>query len=177
MDRLPSREQFNDEAMPHLPALVRYARYILPKEEDAQDLVQETYFEAWKSFHRYQPGTNCKAWLFRIFRNLLSKKRRSDTRRGVSVELDALENPDALTADDTKVPVAVDELEAEDVRRALKHLPQEYRDVLLLLMEDLSYKEIADALAIPAGTVMSRIHRGRRVLRDQLRMAGFGRMG
>ena len=172
----PVKDVFYEEAMAHLPALTRYARFTLRNADGADDLVQETFLEAWKSFHRYEPGTNCKAWLFRIFKNLLSKKRRKDFRHAPPISLDAVENPDALMPDDHATEKAEDALRSEEVLVALDKLPDEYKDVLLLLMEGLSYKEIAEALAIPAGTVMSRIHRARETLRKSLKFSEFGPM-
>lgn len=170
MAQQPLLRAFEDEALTHMPSIARYAGFVVPDAEDARDLVQETFLEAWRCFDRYQPGTNCKAWLFRIFRNLLSKKRRKEARQGPTVELDALENPDAVLPVGESFAEPADQLESEEIQRALRALPGEYRDVLLLLLEDLSYREIADTLGIPAGTVMSRIHRGREALRHMLHM-------
>ena len=156
--------------MPHLPALTRYSMYVAGNREEAHDLVQETFYEAWRCFDRYEPGTNCKAWLFRIFRNLLSKKRRRDYRHSAPVELDALEQPDTVTYDgETEPPPdAIDSLQQEEILKALHEIQAEYRETLLLLLEGLSYQEIADTLQIPQGTVMSRISRGRDALRKKL---------
>lgn len=174
----PSRVRFEQEALVHLPALLRYARYMTADVEDAKDLVQETYLEAWKSFDRYRAGTNCKAWLFRIFHNLWSKKRRSESRCAPPpLELDAMSNPDAVLSEAKRSPDAVDALEAGEIQQALQALAAEYREVLLLTMEGLSYRETAEVLSVPAGTVMSRIHRGRQALREQLRARGYHATG
>lgn len=159
---------FESEALVHFRALLRYAASLLGNEDDAQELTQETFFEAWRCFDRYEPGTNCKAWLFRIFRNLLSNRRRRERLAGQVVELDAQESPDTLLSDRATQPTSFDEIESGEIIAALRSLPRDHQDVLVLLMEGYAYREIAELLHIPIGTVMSRIHRAREALRNRL---------
>jgi RNA polymerase sigma-70 factor (ECF subfamily) len=128
----------------------------------AQDLVQETYKEAWKSFKNYQPGTNCKAWLFKILMRVTQHQSRKN-RRFLRVQLEDVPE---------RKLVAFSTAE-EDVRRAeildlVSRIPEKYRTVLLLTdVEGLSYKEVAETLEVPLGTVMSRLNRARNILRER----------
>ena len=135
---------------------------------DAEDLVQETYLQAWQSFHRFQIGTNCRAWLFRILFNVLQHHRRKWYNAKVNIEVD-----DCLEDTVAYEPPVPQQLSDEDVLAAFERVPMRYRDVVLLAdVEDFAYKEIAATLSIPIGTVMSRISRGRELLRREL--ASFG---
>ena len=132
---------------------------------EAEDLVQEVYLEAWKSFHRFQTGTNCRAWLFKILFHRLHHFRR---RWAKAAKVEAFENPedqDNLIAE-TPVP---QEIRDEDVLQALGKVPIEFREVVLLAdVQEFSYKEIAETMKLPLGTVMSRLSRGRKLLRQEL---------
>jgi RNA polymerase sigma-70 factor, ECF subfamily len=133
---------FESVALPHLQDLFRTAARLLGSASDAEDLVQETYLHAWKSFHRFQPGTNCRAWLFKILFHRI------------------------LLAFEPPVP---EHLSDEDVLSTLEKIPPDFREVVLLAdVQEFSYKEIADVLRIPVGTVMSRLSRGRKMLRTEL---------
>ena len=156
---------FEAAAMPHLPDLYRSASFLVRNSVDAEDLVQEVYLEAWKSFHRFELGTNCRAWLFRIMFHRLHHLRR----RLVKVsKVEAFANP----VDENihmAVPQVPKDITDEDILRALETVPLEFRGVVLMAdVEDFSYKEIAETLRIPLGTVMSRLSRGRRLLREGL---------
>jgi len=158
-------ENFEGAAMPHLADLYRTASLLLRDRHEAEDLVQDTYLEAWKSFHRFEMGTNCRAWLFKIMFHRLHHVRRRLVKTSRVVTID---DPDAhveLAAE----PVVPQEIRDEDVLNALAKVAVEFRDIVLLAdVEEFSYKEIAETLRIPLGTVMSRLSRGRKLLRQEL---------
>jgi len=158
---------FEAEAMPHLDRLFRLAMWMERDRQEAEDLVQETMVQALKSFHRFTPGTNCKAWLVTILHHVRSNRRRARMRRP------EVEDPDDRIAQtvpaDPPIPQQVTD---EDMLAALRGIPEAHQDIILLCdVEGMTYKEIAEALAIPIGTVMSRLHRGRAMLRAQLKPA------
>lgn len=158
------RDQFNDEAMPHVRALLRTAARLCGTRESAEDLVQETFLQAWRSFHRFEPGTNCRAWLYKIMLFTHSRSRRDQSRRPFHVDLDTA-NEKALLFE----PLTPDSITATSVRAAFDALPEPFRlAVLLVDVEGLTYREAADALDAPIGTVMSRLNRGRRLMRIAL---------
>ena len=160
-------EDFETAALPHLHDLYRTALRVTGNRDEADDLVQETYLQAWKSFHRFEPGTNCRAWLFKILFHVLHHHRRRLSRFIV------IENADEVI-ENTLVyePPVPQHISDEDILQALAKLPEPYREVVLLAdVEEVSYKEVAEALGIPIGTVMSRLNRGRQQLRKAL--AGF----
>lgn len=170
------REAFEREALPHLDALHSYALHLSRDPADAEDLVQETYIKALANFASYQQGTNCRAWLFRILTNTYFNLRRSRRRQNPvdfdnspDVELQAAEN-----AQDQGIyrPIdaqLLDGVVSRHVTEALDSLPPEFRSVLLLAdLHDFSYKEIADVLECPVGTVMSRLYRARRAMQKKL---------
>lgn len=150
--------------MPHAPDLFRVAMFLKRDRDAAEDLVQETMMQGLRSFHRYKPGTNCKAWLTTIMYNTHYKQLRKETRLrlvGDSEEMIAQTVPF-----EASIPQHVTD---EDVLRALEKLPPIFREVVVLCdVEDFSYKEIAGIVGIPMGTVMSRLHRGRKILRAEL---------
>lgn len=156
-------EEFEAAALPHLNDLFRTAASLLGDRTEAEDLVQETYLQAWKSFHRFEPGTNCRAWLFKILFHRLHHHRRKWFRLRLATSEDTLE--ETLQYE----PPVPESLSDEEVLAALDKIPEDFRDVLLLAdVEEFSYKEVAAALDIPMGTVMSRLSRGRRLLRVEL---------
>jgi RNA polymerase sigma-70 factor, ECF subfamily len=166
----PSRDDpsawaaFEGEVLPHSDRLFRLAMWLVRNRADAEDVVQETMIQALRSFHRYQPGTNCRAWLITILQRIVSNRRRA---KGRSVVVDDPEDRIANTV--PFVPPVPQELTDEQVLESLRKLPTVFQEVILLCdVEDLSYKEAAEALAIPIGTVMSRLHRGRAQLRTEL---------
>ena len=160
--RLEDWASFESEALPFHADLYRLAKWLLRNQAEAEDLVQETFVEALRSFHRFEQGTNCRAWLIKIMYHLLSKRRRESNRLRVVGDVDE-------QIAETVEPAASGDLAGEEVLNALKRLPQHYREVVILSdVEELNYKEIADALSIPIGTVMSRLSRGRSLLRSEL---------
>ena len=151
--------------MPHLADLYRTASFLLRDLHEAEDLIQETYLEAWKSFHRFELGTNCRAWLFKIMFHRLHHVRRRVVKTSRVITIDTPERQAELVAE----PVVPQEILDEDVLKALEKVAVEFREVVLLAdVEEFSYKEIAETLKIPLGTVMSRLSRGRKLLRQEL---------
>ena len=162
--RLEDWASFESEALPFHADLYRLAKWLLRNQTEAEDLVQETLVEGLRSFHRFEKGTNCRAWLIKIMYHLLSKRRRESSRLRVVGDVD-----EQIVETVAVAPAASGETPGEEVLNALKRLPQHYQEVVILSdVDDLSYKEIADALSIPTGTVMSRLHRGRSLLRSEL---------
>ena len=155
---------FEQEALPHAGRLFRLAMWFERNRTDAEDVVQDTMVEALRSFHRFQPGTNCRAWLVTILQRIVSKRRRGMGRAPM------VQDPDDRIAHSVPFVAPVrQELVDESVLESLRRLPAGFQEVIVLCdIEDLSYKEAADALAIPIGTVMSRLHRGRAQLRNEL---------
>ena len=166
--RQPARRaNFEAAALPYLEDIFRAARRMVGNRSEAEDLVQQVYLTAWKAFDRFQPGTNCKAWLFKILLNeVLHHRRRLATNRTV---------PGDLEPEQVYRPPVPEELNDEDVLRAIDDVAEDFRKVVLLAdVHEFSYKEIADILGIPIGTVMSRLNRGRKLFRTRLaRFAGL----
>ncbi len=153
-------ENFEAAALPHLNELFRTAARLVGSRTEAEDLIQETYMQAWKSFHRFELGTNCRAWLFRILFNKANHQRRRLFWRKTH-------DSDVLLEETLRYETPVSEqLSDEEVLLALERLPRHYREVVLLIdVEEFSYKEVAGILSVPIGTVMSRLSRGRKLLR------------
>jgi RNA polymerase sigma-70 factor (ECF subfamily) len=159
---------FEAEALPHLDSVFRIAMWLERNRAEAEDLVQETFRQALESFHRYTPGTNCRAWLMTILHHVRSNRRRGKARAPV------VEDPDdKLAAAVPFVPPVPEHLTDEEMLAALRRIPEQYQDVILMSdVEELTYTEIASTLDIPMGTVMSRLHRGRALLRQELTKPG-----
>jgi RNA polymerase sigma-70 factor (ECF subfamily) len=155
---------FEAEALPHVDRLFRLAMWFERDRSVAEDLVQETMMQALRSFHRFQPGTNCRAWLTTILQHVRNNRRRAQGRSLL------VEDPDDRIAQTIAfVPPVPQQLTDEEILGALQRIPAPFQEVILLSdVEELTYREIADALAIPLGTVMSRLHRGRALLRSEL---------
>jgi len=154
------REEFEVQALPQLDALVRSALRMCGSREEAEDAVQETYLQAWKYWRSFQQGTNCRAWLFRILFNVI-KKKATEKRTFVPIEEPKVEN---LVHFDRVA--SLNEFEMLEVFDQLTH---EHREVVLLVVvEEMSYKDAAAALGVPMGTVMSRLNRARTELRQRL---------
>ena len=158
-------EIFEAEAMQHINDLYRTALRLTRSRIDADDLVQETYMQAWKSFDQYEPGTNCRAWLYKILLNKYDHHRRKMiTRAKYVTEADDLVFE--LSPGTEPVP---ETLTDREVINALNALPEHYRSVVLLAdVHEFDYKEVAEILQIPIGTVMSRLSRARTRLRQAL---------
>lgn len=155
-------EIFEREALPHIDSLYRTAISLSLDRPAAEDLVQETFHEAWKSFASYQPGTNCKAWLFRILFRTRGRLAKSSV-DWVDVDVEELRDEKLVTK-----PEALARVERNEIRQIVSSLPEHYRIVLILADgEQLSYREISETLRIPVGTVMSRLNRARRIMRER----------
>jgi RNA polymerase sigma-70 factor, ECF subfamily len=166
-ERLPS-ETFEQLAMPLFERLFNFACWLTQDRGEAEDLVQETYAKALKGFSSFQPGTNFRAWIYRILRNAFLTSRSGLKAASVPLEADG-EAETALTHEETPESILLQRSDWQLVQRALEQLPVTYREVLLLCeVEEMSYQEIATALSIPIGTVMSRLSRARRALRSQV---------
>ena len=170
-------DEFEVEALRHLDALYRTALRMTRSEADAEDLVQETYIRAFRFRDQFTLGTNMKAWLFRILTNTFINTYRRKTAQPEITDLEGIDEFSLYRrmADDRAASTSPDP-EAEllnsvvdtEVTDALEELPEKFRTTVLLDVEGFSYKEIAEMLAIPIGTVMSRLHRGRKFLQKRL---------
>lgn len=157
-------DAFEAQALPHVGRLFRLAMWFERDQSEAEDLVQETLMQALRSFHRFQPGTNCRAWLKAILQRVRSNRRRARQRSPLVSDTDG-----RIVERAHFVPPVPQELTDEDVIAALGRIPARFQEVIVLSdVEDLTYREIAEALDIPLGTVMSRLHRGRAMLRSEL---------
>lgn len=157
-------EDFEREAMPHSADLFRVAMFLKRDRDAAEDLVQETMIQSLKSFHRFEKGTNCKAWMTTIMYHTHYKQLRKET--NLKTVADTEEKIAATIQFEAPIP---QEITDEDVLEALEQVPEIFREVVLLCdVEGFAYKEIAGLLEVPIGTVMSRLHRGRRILRGEL---------
>jgi RNA polymerase sigma-70 factor (ECF subfamily) len=170
--------QFTDQAFQHMGALYSAALRMTRSPADAEDLVQETYLKAYRSWHSYQQGTNLKAWLYRILTNTFINSYRSKKRRPEQTDLDEVEDLylyrrlgglEAAAASRSAEDDVMDLFTDSEVKGAVEALPDQFRMAVLLAdVEGFSYKEIAEILDVPIGTVMSRLHRGRKALQKAL---------
>ncbi len=175
---MSAKEKFTSDAMQYAPQLFSTALRMTRNRADAEDLVQETYIKGWRSFHTFQEGTNLRAWLFRIMTNTYINKYNAQKRKGTEVELDDVEelflykrlgsidqSQLSSSAEDQMLDLFTD----DEVKGALESLPEDFRiPVLLSDVDGFAYKEIAEMLEIPIGTVMSRLHRGRKAMQKML---------
>jgi RNA polymerase sigma-70 factor (ECF subfamily) len=174
-EELKKRKTFEIEALPHMDVLYRTALRMTRNESDAEDLVQETYVKAYRFWDRFEPGSNCRAWLFKIMTNIFINEYRSKSRSPLTVNVDELDDNflyGQLTTDRT-----VENPEQrffakildDDVKKAIENLPDDFRLVVILsFLEGFSYQEIADIMDLQLGTVKSRLHRGRKLLQKAL---------
>ena len=161
---------FEELAMPLFDSLYNFARWLTHNSNDAEDLVQETYLKALRGFASFKGGTNFRAWIFQILRNTFLSSC-SKLERRMTVAMDSEEDLAALPATPASPESLLIERSGNDaVRRAIHQLPLIFREVILLCdVEDASYREIAEILSIPIGTVMSRLARARKAVRESLR--------
>ena len=167
---------FDSQVMPYLDSLYNTAYRMTRSAEDAEDLVQETYFKAYKYYDKFEEGTNLKAWLFKILKNTFINNYRKKKLEPRSVDFAEIEDSfERIVRRDNSEQPADPEAEYfngvldDDVKKALDSLPYDYRMVVILAdLEDFSYKEIAEILDCPVGTVMSRLYRGRKLLEKAL---------
>ncbi|MCG7428010.1 sigma-70 family RNA polymerase sigma factor [Helcobacillus sp. ACRRO] len=171
-----SDDEFEAEALTHLDSLYGGALKLARHQQDAEDLVQETYAKAYRARNSFRPGTNMRAWLFRIMHNAFISGYRKQQRRpqesaGDGVEDWQLHRAESHTSTGLRSAEteALEALPDSDIKEALNNLREDYREAVYLAdVEGFSYKEIAEIMETPIGTVMSRLHRGRAQLRDQL---------
>ncbi len=165
----PPLAGFEELAMPLFDSLYNFARWLAQNSNDAEDLVQEAYLKALRSFESFQPGTNFRAWMFQILRNTFLSSR-SKLERRMTVAMDSEKGGPELAVDmETPETILMFRGNSQLVQRAIDDLPPHYRETLLLCeVEEMSYQEIAQILSIPTGTVMSRLARARKSVRQSL---------
>ena len=164
-------KDFEAVALAHRDSIYRYALHMSKSKADAEDLVQDTYLKAYRFFDKFEAGTNCKAWLLTILKNTFLNTVRRNKGYHQMIHLSEMEERGVqlLTEDGPEDEVFGDLLD-DDITAAMEELPAGYRTAVVLAdMEGLSYREVADRMSCPVGTVMSRLHRGRRLLRERLR--------
>jgi len=168
------QQDFNEEIIPHLDALYNFGLRLTSDPNDAEDLVQDTIVKAYRFFSSYEKGTNAKAWLFRILKNSYINNYRKKSKKPQEVDYDEVASfYETIRADRTESSDLEDkmfrELIDDDLTRALEKIPEDFRTVVLLCdVEDFTYEEIANMLDVPIGTIRSRLHRGRNLLKAQL---------
>jgi len=172
--KTPKQSEFESEALPNADLLYNYALRMTNNGADADDLVQETFLKAFRFWDKYEKGTNIRAWLFRIMKNSYINRYRREAKEPDTVDYDEIQNfyssiraESADSSDDQASSFA--SLLDDDMATAIADLPEDFRTVVILCdIEGLTYEEIAEFLDCPLGTVRSRLHRGRSLLRARL---------
>jgi RNA polymerase sigma-70 factor (ECF subfamily) len=168
------QREFEREALPHTDLLYNYALRLTSNAADADDLLQETFLKAYRFWDKYETGTNIRAWLFRIMKNSYINRYRKEVKTPTTVDYDEVEDfyasvKDRASESNDLQEILYGNLLDDDVATAVAELPEDFRTVVLLCdIEGLSYEEIAEFVDIPLGTVRSRLHRGRKLLREKL---------
>jgi RNA polymerase sigma-70 factor (ECF subfamily) len=168
----PRTDEFEAAAMPHMNDIYRTAARLLGTGTGADDVVQDVYLQAWKSFDQFEIGTNCRAWLFKILFHTLNHYRR----KWLNIRM-VKESEEILDLTPAGGPPMPEHITDGEMLTALSDVPQDFRTVVILIdVEEFSYKEAAGILNVPIGTVMSRLSRGRKMLRERLagRAASYG---
>ena len=171
---LKKQEDFNEEIIPHLDALYNFGLRLTSDPNDAEDLVQDTIVKAYRFFSSYEKGTNAKAWLFRILKNSYINNYRKRSKKPQEVDYDEVATfYETIRAERTETSDLEDkmfrELIDDELSQALDNIPEDFRTVVLLCdVEDFTYEEIANMLDVPIGTIRSRLHRGRNLLKAEL---------
>lgn len=168
------QDDFHGEMLPHLDALYNFALHLSSDHEDAEDLVQDTMVKAYRFFHSYEKGTNAKAWLFRILKNSFINRYRKVSKQPNKVDYDeispfyeSIRSEQSETTDMEELMYR--EMLGDEVTIALQKLPEDFRSVVILCdIDGFTYEEIANMLDVPIGTIRSRLHRGRNLLRSIL---------
>lgn len=164
LSRRPRSAEFEAAAMPHMNDIYRTAARLLGNGTGADDVVQDVYLQAWKSFSQFELGTNCRAWLFKILFHTMHHYRR----KWLSIRM-VKESDEILEQAAAGSPPLPEDITDEELLAALAEVPQDFRAVILLIdVEEFSYKEAAGILSVPIGTVMSRLSRARRLLREKV---------
>jgi RNA polymerase sigma-70 factor, ECF subfamily len=163
-------DSFEELAMPLFDQLYNFAHWLTQNREEAEDLVQETYAKALKGFSSFQLGTNFRAWMYRILRNTFLTSR-TGLKVTMTIPLDPAEDgPELAVEHNTPETLLFQRSSRELLQRAIDELPVYFREILILCeVEEMSYQEISETLSVPIGTVMSRLSRARKQLRDRLR--------
>lgn len=171
---LRKQQDFNEEILPHLDSLYNFGLRLTSDPNDAEDLVQDTIVKAYRFFSSYEKGTNAKAWLFRILKNSYINNYRRQSKKPHEVDYDEVssfyetiraERTDSSDLEDKMFRELID----DELTAALDQIPEDFRTVVLLCdVEDFTYEEIANMLDVPIGTIRSRLHRGRKLLKAQL---------
>ena len=173
-DEVQKQKDFEEEIIPHLDAMYNFALRLTSDPNDAEDLVQDTIVKAFRFFSSYEKGTNAKAWLFRILKNSYINNYRKKSKQPNQVDYDEVSSfYETIRADRTDTSDLEDrmfrELIDDDISNALEELPEDFRTVVLLCdVEGFTYEEIANMLDVPIGTIRSRLHRGRNLLKAEL---------
>jgi RNA polymerase sigma-70 factor (ECF subfamily) len=171
---IEKQKKFENETVPHQDALYNYALKIARNADDAQDLLQETYYKAFKNYHQFENGTNSKAWMFMILKNTFINNYRKLKREPAKLDYDEIEdiyeNIKSDQAKDNNLDLDFyNDLLDDELSSALSKIPSKMREVFLLCdLEGYTYEEIAEITEIPIGTVRSRLHRARKLLQDEL---------
>ena len=168
----PQSGSFEELAMPLFDQLYNFAHWLTQNREEAEDLVQEAYTKALKGFSSFRPGSNFRAWIYRILRNTFLTSR-TGLKAASTVPLDMEEDgPEMAVEHETPESIFLNRSNTHLIQAAIDDLPVQFREVLLLCeVEEMSYQELAETLGIPIGTVMSRLSRARKMLRDRLATA------
>jgi len=169
------KERFDKEALIHLNSLYRTALRMTKNENDASDLVQETFFKAWRFWDKFEEGSNCRAWLYKIMTNIFINQYRAKSSSPQTVDLEDVDDDflfgqlSALGPSEDPEKLFFKKVFDDDVKGAIDEMPDDFRLVIILsFLEGFSYQEIADILNINIGTVKSRLHRGRKLLQKSL---------
>lgn len=173
-DEIQKQRDFDDEIIPHMDALYNFALRLTTDPNDAEDLVQDTIVKAYRFFSSYEKGTNAKAWMFRILKNSFINNYRKSSKKPNQVDYDEVSSYyESIRAESTDTSdlenLMFRELMDDDVTMALSRLPEDFRTVVMLCdVEGYTYEEIANMLDVPIGTIRSRLHRGRNLLKTEL---------
>ena len=173
-DEIQKQKDFDEEIIPHMDALYNFALRLTTDPNDAEDLVQDTIVKAYRFFSSYEKGTNAKAWMFRILKNSFINNYRKTSKKPSQVDYDKVSSYyESVRAERTETSdlesLMFREMMDDDLSNALQRLPEDFRTVVLLCdVEGYTYEEIANMLDVPIGTIRSRLHRGRNLLKTEL---------